>query len=149
MRKLKSAFAILLTVALLLGLCACQPKVISPGNDGTPNGNTASNSNIQIDYEADGEQPMSDKRATEEVLVNTYHTWYKGLDSEVKNALTYEDLAKQIGVEASVFQRSGSYRMYIWTADGDNSKKLHATLQEDDGKWLCVSLNANNLGATQ
>ena len=143
--KVKSAVMILLSMVLLLGLFGCGAD-----NGAVQNGNgleTGAISKYNIDVDTEGEQPMSDRRATEDTLKQTYHTWYQGMDSAVRSGITYDDLVKEIGMDPSAFQHSGSYRMYIWVAEGDSSIKLHATFREEDGRWVFVSLNGNNIGA--
>ena len=144
--KIKAISAILLSLTLMATLISCgtTPKIDSD----TPPSGTPSGSQIKVDYEADGEQMMSDKRVAKSVLAEAYHNWYTPMSAADRAKLTYEDVVKQVGMEATTFQRSGNYRTFIWLADGDDSAKLHITLQERDGKWTHLSLNANNLGAT-
>ena len=142
--KIKSLVCIILSLVLATGLLSCGNKNADKSGGGETKDPVAE---FNIDYEKEGEQPVSNERVSGDTLAELYQVWAAGSDPELKAGISYEDLVKKVGVEASMFQLFGSYQMYIWKADGDDTKSLNATMQEKDGKWVLFSLNGYNIGA--
>lgn len=145
---MKKFLALFLALVMLLSFTACSgnkgdaPQGEAPKEENTP-------TMIPIDYEAEGEQPVSEERASKAALVETLDVWLEGkmtfaLDSAPK---TYADFVEHIGCEASFYENKpdDGERWYIWVAEEDESAKLLAVFWETPQGWTLYSVGSTNL----
>lgn len=140
---MKKLLALLLALVMLVSLAACGDKEDkdNKGGEGA--------AKIQIDLDAEGEQVVSEDRASKATLVETKDVWLEGkmtfaLDA---NAKTYEEFVEHIGCEASFYENKpeDGERWYTWVAEEDESAKLLAVFWETGDGWTLYSIGSTNL----
>ncbi len=83
-----------------------------------------------LDMESSKAQAMSDKRAGEDVLKETFGEYFGGLNyffaSEQEN-LTYEDVVEHIGVDPSEYRYDDTRKaqVYSWYAAESKARVMH------------------------
>ena len=159
---MKRLLALLLALVMLLSLAACageakeDEKKDRDRNDSdtvvdTDDGNTGDDEAADpgIDLEAEGEQAMSDERASMAVLVETRDVWLEGKFSFAldENPKTYEDFVDHIGCEASFYEYKADdgERCYTWVAEEDATAKFLAVFWETPQGWTLYSVGSVNV----
>lgn len=151
---MKKRIALMLAVTMLLCLAACGGSKDGEG-DKTPAQTTAPaavglDAKYGIDFSAEGEQKMSDERASMEKLVEVRDVWLEGrmtfaFDDPAK---TYEDFVEYIGCDASIYNYAAddAERQFIWIAEGDETAKFLAVFWETPAGWTLYSVGSVNIG---
>ena len=132
MKNTKKLLALLLALVMLLALTAC-------GKDGGTSDTAAAapeNDNpYNLDYKSADLQPMTDERASADVLTEAGEYYMHGLSSDPSNftKTTYKDMAEHIGVDASEFQyfESWSQYRYTWYVEGSEGASVLAVFNTD------------------
>lgn len=114
------------------------------------NAEAEENPDTGVDFEAEGQQILSDDRADMDVLVETRDVWLEGrmtfaLDAEPK---TYEDFVEHIGCEAAYYEYKpeDGERWYTWIAADDESAQFVAVFWETGSGWTLYSVGSVNIG---
>ena len=103
----KKIFCMFMVVFMCFSIIACGGK------------SDEAKEKYKLDYESTDVQPISEERASADVLKETEYEWLEGEtifpDGHPYSDLTYEDFVKHIGVDASQYQYSSDFggRMYI------------------------------------
>ena len=155
---MKRLLALLLALVMLLSLAACageakeDEKKDRDRNDSNTVADTddgAAAADPGVDLEAEGEQALSDERASMAVLVETRDVWLEGrfcfaLD---ENPKTYEDFVDHIGCEASFYEYKADdgERCYTWVAEEDATAKFLAVFWETPQGWTLYSVGSVNV----
>ncbi len=155
---MKRLLALLLALVMLLSLAACAGEAKEDGkkdrdrNDSNTVADTddgAAAADPGIDLEAEGEQAMSDERASMAVLVETRDVWLEGKFSFAldENPKTYEDFVDHIGCEASFYEYKADdgERCYTWVAEEDATAKFLAVFWETPQGWTLYSVGSVNV----
>ena len=135
----KKIFCIFMVVFMCFSITACGSK------------SDDSKEKYKLDYESTEVQPMSEERASADVLKETEYEWLEGgtifPDGHPYSDLTYEDFVKHIGVDASQYQYSSDFdgRMYIWIAKESDNKMFSILLKESGGVWNLDSAGCANI----
>lgn len=150
---MKKFITLFMVFAMLLCFVACggneadESTASEAGSEGA--GAVDLEAKYGIDFDAEGEQKLSDSRAAKSVLVETKNVWLEGkltfaLDSNPK---TYEDFVEHIGCDASLYSYSAEdgERSYIWVAEDDETAKLLAVFWETPNGWTLYSVGTTNL----
>ena len=150
--KLKILSAGLLTVLLLLSLCACggspsstptaSPQATStPAHDTTPEPGTesdgedttpAAEGEYDLDYESEEWQTMSSDRSPLETLKTALAT----VKPMQWNEVTYEEVAELFGCDASQFKMENGKRVYRWRSSESEYSYCAVLFEETDGEWF-------------
>lgn len=155
---MKRLLALLLALVMLLSLAACtgeakeDEKKDRDRNDSNTVADTddgAAAADPGIDQEAEGEQALSDERASMAVLVETRDVWLEGRFSFAldENPKTYEDFVDHIGCEASFYEYKADdgERCYTWVAEEDATAKFLAVFWETPQGWTLYSVGSVNV----
>lgn len=138
MKKLNKIFALLMAVAMVFAFAACNNGGSEGGNN---NAQTADNP-YNLDYTSDALQPMTDERASSDVLLESGKYYMDGLANSPADfsKLTYKDLAEHIGVDASEYQHFESWGQdrYTWYVEGNSGASLLAVF-DFNGNLTSVS----------
>ncbi len=146
MKKVFVVLSIMIIGISMLTACSGGAGVnnppASPDNDGTSYG---------IDLASTAVQPMSEERATVEILSETVNDWLEGgtifpTGMEL-SARTYQDFVNHIGCDATEFSfdTSTNSRVYTWKAEGKDISILSVWFAEDDGVWNLSMSGSSNL----
>ena len=155
---MKRLLALLLALVMLLSLAACageakeDEKKDRDRNDSNTVADTddgAVAADPGVDLEAEGEQALSDERASMAVLVETRDVWLEGRFSFAldENPKTYEDFVDHIGCEASFYEYKADdgERCYTWVAEEDATAKFLAVFWETPQGWTLYSVGSVNV----
>ncbi len=155
---MKRLLALLLALVMLLSLAACageakeDEKKDRDRNDSNTVADTddgAAAADPGVDLEAEGEQALSDERASMAVLVETRDVWLEGRFSFAldENPKTYEDFVDHIGCEASSYEYKADdgERCYTWVAEEDTTAKFLAVFWETPQGWTLYSVGSVNV----
>lgn len=127
--------ALLLALAMVLLLPACGGNAGSDAEKGNDNP-------YNLEDTSDKIQPMSNERASKEVLLEAGEYYRSGLSSVSAEVLkqTYKDVAEHIGVDASEYQYFESYgqHRYTWYVEGNDGPALLVVF-DLDGTLFSVS----------
>ena len=140
MKTMKRLTALLLALVMLLALTACGDKAAKEDAAST----AAANDNpYNLDYKSDALQPMTDERASADVLAEAGEYYMHGLSSEPTNftKLTYKDVAERIGVDASEYQHFESWGQdrYTWYVEGNEGASLLVVFTLDGSLSMVTS----------
>ena len=144
---MKKIIAALLIGAMLLCVTACS----GDKKDSSGKGSSAVDleKEFGIDFEAAGEQVLSDERADKETLKETKDEWLGGnmTFALAEDQKTYEDFKEHIGCHASTYTYNAddAERTFVWEADGDETAKLLAVFWETPKGWTLYSIGSTNL----
>ena len=155
---MKRLLALLLALVMLLSLAACageakeDEKKDRDRNDSNTVADTddgAAAADPGVDLEAEGEQALSDERASMAVLVETRDVWLEGKFTFAmdENPKTYEDFVEHIGCEASFYEYKADdgERCYTWVAEEDTTAKFLAVFWETPQGWTLYSVGSVNV----
>ena len=155
---MKRLLALLLALVMLHSLAACageakeDEKKDRDRNDSNTVADTddgAAAADPGVDLEAEGEQALSDERASMAVLVETRDVWLEGRFSFAldENPKTYEDFVDHIGCEASFYEYKADdgERCYTWVAEEDTTAKFLAVFWETPQGWTLYSVGSVNV----
>ena len=137
--RAKKIFCMFMVVFMCFSITACGSK------------SDDSKEKYKLDYESTEVQPMSEERASADVLKQTEYEWLEGAtifpDGSSYSDYTYEDFVKHIGVDASQYQYSSDFdgRMYIWIAKESDNKMFSILLKESGGVWNLDSAGCANI----
>ena len=141
---MKKLTALLLALVMLLALTACGDKATT--GDATASTETAAPANdnpYNLDYKSADLQPMTDERASADVLAEAGEYYMHGLSSEPTNftKLTYKDVAERIGVDASEYQHFESWGQdrYTWYVEGNEGASLLVVFTLDGSLSMVTS----------
>lgn len=154
---MKKLIALLLVLMMVFAMAACGGKKDDAAKDGKQTAAEGGEATAEsaaddygIDLEAEGEQKMSDERASMDVLVETRDVWLEGKMSFAleENAKTYEDLVEHIGCDASTytFLPEDGERHYTWIAEGDETAQFLAVFWETPQGWTLYTVGSVNIG---
>ena len=148
MKKLLTFF-LLGIMALSVVSCGDKEKASEQGNNATAVVEF-DGSKYGLDLTSDQVQPMSEQRATKEVLAETAKDWLGGttMFAFSSDKKTYAEFVEHIGCEPSEYQYnpSANQRTFIWRAEDDSTAVFSATFEEVDGKWELYATGSANLG---
>lgn len=134
---MKKLFALIMTLIMVFAFAACSGNGENAGN----NAQTADNP-YNLDYTSDALQPMTDERASSDVLLESGKYYMDGLANSPADfsKLTYKDLAEHIGVDASEYQHFESWGQdrYTWYVEGNSGASLLAVF-DFNGNLTSVS----------
>jgi len=151
---MKKLIALVLGLVLVFSMTACGGKKDEKAGAGSETKPEAAAQSAAekygLDLEAEGEQKMSDERASEDVLAETRDVWLEGKMSFAfdEKPKTYEDVAEHIGCDASTytyFAEDGE-RHYTWIADGDETAQFLAVFWETPQGWTLYTVGSVNIG---
>ena len=155
---MKRLLALLLALVMLLSLAACageakedekKDRDRNDSNTGADTDDGAVAADPGVDLEAEGEQALSDERASMAVLVETRDVWLEGRFSFAldENPKTYEDFVDHIGCEASFYEYKADdgERCYTWVAEEDATAKFLAVFWETPQGWTLYSVGSVNV----
>ena len=136
MKHVKRLTALLLALVMLLALTACGDKANTGDTAASSESSAQTNDNpYNLDYKSEDLQPMTDERASKDVLAEAGEYYMHGLSSDPTNftKLTYKDVAEHIGTDASEFQHfeSWSQDRYTWYVEGSEGASLLAVFTTD------------------
>lgn len=161
MKKMNKILALSLALTMMFALAACGNKGGNVSNSGTgtssnagdvSNAGTSTNSSeggaqandnpYNLDYTSAELQPMSDKRASKDTLLEAKEYYIGGLQSAPADfsKMTYKDVEEHIGVDASEFQYFDKYKQYryTWYVEGNEGPSLLATF-DANGNLYAIS----------
>lgn len=134
---MKKIIALMLTLMMVLTLVACGGK--DNGGSGGDNGGAASS----LDMTSAELQPITDERASKDVLAEAGEYYMHGLSSNPSEfaKMTYKDMKDHIGVDASEFQYFENYQQYryTWYVEGSSGPALLAVFNSTDGTLSSVT----------
>lgn len=145
MKTMKRLTALLLALVMLLALTACGDKATKEDASANTDGSTAAaNDNpYNLDYKSDALQPMTDERASADVLSEAGEYYMHGLSSDPTNftKTTYKDMAEHIGTDASEYQHFESWGQdrYTWYVEGSEGASLLAVFNTDGSLSMVTS----------
>lgn len=131
---MKKLLIVMISVIMVLSMAACGGS----GNKGNDNP-------YNLDMKSTEVQPMSEERASIDVLRETFYTYLGGLnyfEGSEQEKLTYSDVKDHIGVDPSEYRYDENYEaeLYTWYADGDDNVILSIWFK--DGKiYACGAFN--------
>ena len=139
MKSMKNLMALILSLVMILALTACGDKT-----DGGKSGGGASSDNpYNLDYTSEDLQPMTDERASADVLAEAGEYYMHGLSSDSTNftKTTYKDMAERIGTDASEYQHFESWQQdrYTWYVEGSEGASLLAVFNTDGSLSMVTS----------
>ena len=139
MKSMKKLTALLLSLVMILSLAACGGKT-----DGDKSGGgTSSDNPYNLDYTSEDLQPMTDERASADVLAEAGEYYMHGLSSDPTNftKTTYKDMAERIGTDASEYHHfeSWSQDRYTWYVEGSEGASLLAVFNTDGSLSMVTS----------
>ena len=144
---MKKLLALLLATLMLFSLCACDSEEKTGGEDVAAG---KEDSGLAIDFEAEGQQTVSEARAKMDVLVETRDVWLEGkmTFAFADTAKTYEDFVAHIGCDASFYENKAEdgERWFTWVAEEDETAQLLAVFWETPEGWVLYSIGSTNLG---
>lgn len=156
---MKKIIALFLVLTFCLCFVACNKddngdestaSTADGGNASATDVSVNDGSSFGINLTAEGEQAMSDERASLEKLQETVNVWLEGntMFKYSSDTRTYQDFVDYIGCEASAYMYSASKneRTYIWYVEGETTKRFNATFGEENGKWVLYATGSLNLG---
>ena len=149
--KLRRILTTLLTLVLLVTLCACGNSN-APADTGSEKTSAPAEdydgSSFGIDLESAELQPMSEERATKEKLRETRDDYCEGLNFfDALKSRTYKDFVDYIGCDASEYQLYNGNRFYIWIAEDDDTANFNVLFSNESGAWKGKGVGAMNLGS--
>ena len=128
---MKKIIALTLAMMLALTLVACGT---GRNNDGAPGG---------LDMTSEELQPITDERASQDVLAEAGKYYMDGLASNPTefSKMTYKDVKEHIGVDASEFQYFESWQQYryTWYVEGSSGPAVLAVFNSTDGTLYAVT----------
>lgn len=134
---MKKIIALMLTLMMVLTLVACGGK--DNGGSGGDNGGAASG----LDMTSAELQPITDERASKDVLAEAGKYYMDGLASDPSEfaKMTYQDMKEHIGVDASEFQYFESWQQYryTWYVEGSSGPAVLAVFNSTDGTLSSVT----------
>ena len=137
MKNTKRLLALLLALVMLLALTACGDKA-NTGDAAANAGESTAQTNdnpYNLDYKSADLQPMTDERASADVLSEAGEYYMHGLSSDPTNftKTTYKDMAEHIGVDASEYQHFESWGQdrYTWYVEGSEGASMLAVFNTD------------------
>lgn len=137
MKSMKKLTALFLSLVMILALTACGDK---SGGEG---GGTSSDNPYNLDYTSEELQPMTDERASADVLAEAGEYYMHGLSSDPTNftKTTYKDMAEHIGTDASEYQHFESWQQdrYTWYVEGSEGASLLAVFNTDGSLSMVTS----------
>ena len=147
---MKKLLAFILMGVMALSVVSCGDK---KEENTAQNGETAvefDGSKYGLDLTSDKVQPMSEERATKEVLAETAKDWLGGttMFAYSSDKKTYAEFVEHIGCEPSEYQYNpkANQRTFIWRSEGDDTAVFSATFEEVDGNWELYATGSANLG---
>lgn len=130
---MKKIIALMLAMMMALTLAACA-------KDNGGNGGEAADG---LDYTSEELQPITEERATADVLAEAGKYYMDGLASNPTefSKLTYKDVKEHIGVDASEFQYFASWQQYryTWYVEGSEGPAVLAVFNSSDGTLYAVT----------
>lgn len=147
---MKKLLVLMMTFCMVFGLCSCGDQTAESGDTAnTETGDDAVEESTSVadlyhlDLTSTEIQPMSDEKATSEVLSETTGVWLGGMtmfsDTDYAD-YTYEDFVAHIGVDATEFyyDDTENAEVYSWIPfDGiDANSKLSVWFQDGHLKYL-------------
>lgn len=127
MKNLKILAAIMLSVAMLFALCACDGDAAN--NDGEGGQQAAADpmeavaATYGIDLKSEEIQNMSADRTENAKLSALIHDYFQDFtffsDSELENT-TYDDIKEQLGVDATTYNYEAGYERNVFTWVGES-----------------------------
>ena len=128
---MKRIIALMLAMMMALTLVACGSKK----NDGGAAGG--------LDMTSEELQPITDERASQDVLAEAGKYYMDGLASNPTefSKMTYKDVKEHIGVDASEFQYFESWQQYryTWYVEGSSGPAVLAVFNSTDGTLYAVT----------
>ena len=148
---MKKGVALLLVLMMLFSLSACgdKEKVEYVPVPSAPVSSVVTKAEETVDFEAEGEQEITDERAKKSVLLETRDKWLEGKTyfAFSQEQRTYEDFVEHIGCDASVYTYSpeNNERQFIWNAKENEDARLVATFWESPKGWTLYSIGSTSL----
>ena len=137
MKSMKKLTALFLSLVMILALTACGDK---SGGEGS---GTSSDNPYNLDYTSEDLQPMTDERASADVLAEVGEYYMHGLSSDPTNftKTTYKDMAERIGTDASEYQHFESWQQdrYTWYVEGSEGASLLVVFNTDGSLSMVTS----------
>lgn len=124
-------------IVMSLSLAACGKK--SDTKEPEPEAEKSIEEIYNLDMKLEQKQPMSDKLVNTEKLSSVYNETFGGnrfVDDDDENAgMTYKDLAKIMGVDATVYEyyASGDYQVFYWNSSEDSNVYMKVYFNAGDG----------------
>ena len=130
---MKKIIALMLAMMMALTLAACAKD----------NGGNSGGAADGLDYTSEELQPITEERATADVLAEAGKYYMDGLASNPTefSKLTYKDVKEHIGVDASEFQYFASWQQYryTWYVEGSEGPAVLAVFNSSDGTLYSVT----------
>ena len=134
---MKKIIALMLAMMMVLTLAACGGKD-NGGSSGDDSGAAGG-----LDMTSEELQPITEERASQDVLAEAGKYYMDGLASDPSefSKLTYQDVKEHIGVDASEFQYFESYQQYryTWYVEGSSGPSVLAVFNSADGTLFSVT----------
>ena len=134
---MKKIIALMLAMMMVLTLAACGGKD-NGGSSGDDSGAAGG-----LDMTSEELQPITDERASQDVLAEAGKYYMDGLASDPSEfaKMTYKDMKEHIGVDASEFQYFESWQQYryTWYVEGSSGPAVLAVFNSSDGTLYSVT----------
>ena len=134
---MKKIIALMLAMMMVLTLAACG------GKDNGGSGGDDSGAASGLDMTSEELQPITDERASQDVLAEAGKYYMDGLASDPSEfaKMTYKDMKEHIGVDASEFQYFESWQQYryTWYVEGSSGPAVLAVFNSADGTLFSVT----------
>ena len=134
---MKKIIALMLAMMMVLTLAACG------GKDNGGSGGDDSGAASGLDMTSEELQPITDERASQDVLAEAGKYYMDGLASNPSEfaKMTYKDMKEHIGVDASEFQYFASWQQYryTWYVEGSSGPAVLAVFNSADGTLFSVT----------
>ena len=134
---MKKIIALMLAMMMVLTLAACG------GKDNGGSGGDDSGAASGLDMTSEELQPITDERASQDVLAEAGKYYMDGLASNPSEfaKMTYQDMKEHIGVDASEFQYFESWQQYryTWYVEGSSGPAVLAVFNSADGTLFSVT----------
>ena len=134
---MKKIIALMLAMMMVLTLAACGGKD-NGGSSGDDSGAAGG-----LDMTSEELQPITEERASQDVLAEAGKYYMDGLASNPSEfaKMTYKDMKEHIGVDASEFQYFESWQQYryTWYVEGSSGPAVLAVFNSADGTLFSVT----------
>ena len=134
---MKKIIALMLAMMMVLTLAACGGKD-NGGSSGDDSGAAGG-----LDMTSEELQPITEERASQDVLAEAGKYYMDGLASNPSEfaKVTYKDVKDHIGVDASEFQYFESWQQYryTWYVEGSTGPAVLAVFNSADGTLFSVT----------